>query len=110
MNWKVRIAILLFLPVCWWVELPPLWSAIDMAQHHVECSDDEHCDVSCPHPVSPIDPPHSVSAPDIPYDESILHEQLIALLPHPHLARDRPPPLFYSLSHSLRAPPTLMFA
>ena len=79
-----------------------------MAQHHVEVPDDEHCDVSCPHPVSLIDPPQTASALDGPCDQPVFHEQLIALLPPSHLARDHPPPLFYSLSHSLRAPPTLI--
>ncbi len=108
MNLKILIAMVLFLPVWGDSGLPPFSSALDMAEHHVEFSDDEHCDVSCPHPVSLIDPPQTASALDSLCDELVFHEQLIALLPPPHLARDHPSPLFYSLSHSLRAPPTLI--
>ena len=105
MNWKMVIALVLFIPVWGDSGLPPFWSALEMAQHHVEVPDDEHCDISCPHPVSPINPPHAVSTLDITCEESSLQERLIALLPAPHSAREHPPPLFYSLCHSLRAPP-----
>ena len=81
-----------------------------MAQHHVDVADDEHCDVSCPHPVSPISPPQAATALDGPCDALVFQEQLIALLPPPYLVREHPPPLFCSLSHSLRAPPTLILA
>ena len=108
MNWRMVIAFVLILPVWGDSGLPPFWSAIDLAQHHVEVLDDEHCDVSCPHPVSLIDPPHRASALDGLCYEPVFHEQLIAPLPPPHLAREHPPPLFFSRSHSLRAPPTLI--
>ncbi len=108
LNWKMVIALVLFLPVCWWVELPPLWSAIDMAQHHVENEDDSHCNEVVVHPKSLVDRPASSADVNIVCDASIPQEQLIALLPDPRRARDHPPPLFYSSSHSLRAPPTLI--
>lgn len=104
------IALALLLPVWWWVGLPPLWSSVELAEHYVMTPEGEHCNESCPHPVSLIDPPQKTSTLDISCDEPAFQECLIALLPPPHLARDHPPPLFYSLNHSLRAPPTLISA
>ena len=110
MNWKIVIALVLFLPVCWWIELPPLWSAIDMAQHHVECEDDSHCNEVVVHPKSLVDRPAPSLEVNIVCETFAPQELLIALHPDPHRARDHPPPLFCSLSHSLRAPPTLILA
>lgn len=108
MNWKSLTAFVLFLPVWWWVVtvLPPPFGAVEFAMHMAE--EGEHCDEFCAHPTSPIDAPQASASFDIPVNEIAHQEQLIALLPPPHLARDHPPPLFFSLSHSLRAPPTLI--
>ena len=108
MNWKMVIALMLFLPVCWWVELPPLWRAVDMAQHHVECEDDSHCNEVVVHPKSLVDRPAPSADVAIVCETFTPRKPLIALLSDPRRARDHPPPLFYSLSHSLRAPPTLI--
>ena len=108
MNWKMVIALVLFLPVCWWIGLPPLWSAGELAKHYAESLDDEHCNEVVVHPESLVKRP-AVSADVAMLLQAIIpHERLIALSPYPYLARDCPPPLFYSLSHSLRAPPTLI--
>lgn len=111
MNWKTLIAILLLLPVYWWYVgvIPPL-DPVEFAEHMVVVPEGEHCNEVCAHPSSLIDPPRQSALHAIPVDAHIPHERLIAVLPHPHAARDRPPPLFYSTSHSLRAPPTLILA
>ena len=108
MSWKSRTALLVLLPMWWWLVtvLPPPFPMVDFAMHLAE--EGEHCDDCCAHPTSLIHPPQATALFDIPSDEPAYHEQLFALLPHAHLARDHPPPLFYSLSHSLRAPPTLI--
>ncbi|NOT21738.1 MAG: hypothetical protein HOP22_03295 [Nitrospiraceae bacterium] len=108
MNWKTLIAILLLLPMCWWCGLPPLWSTVELAEHYAVFG--EHCDDLCVHPSPLIDPPQASASLDIPSDESVHLEQLIALLPQPHTGRDRLPSLLYSTSRSLRAPPSLIFA
>ncbi|MCX5727370.1 MAG: hypothetical protein NTZ28_00740 [Nitrospirae bacterium] len=109
MTWKNLIIILLLLPtIWWWYVLPP--STAEFAKHMVLSPEGSHCNEICVHPSSLIDPPQESATFEIPDDESAPHEQLIALLPHPHASRDRPPPLFWSTSHSLRAPPTLILA
>ncbi|NOT21733.1 MAG: hypothetical protein HOP22_03270 [Nitrospiraceae bacterium] len=110
MNWKTRIAILLVLPIWWWCGLPPLWSTIELAENYVLYDEGEHCNTMVPHPTSLVNQPQESALLDVPLDARGPHEYLIALLPHPHAARDRPPPRFYSTSHSLRAPPTLILA
>lgn len=55
----IYIALLLFLPVWGWEGLPPLWSAVDLAEHYVTTPDGEHCSEICPHPTSPIDLPQA---------------------------------------------------
>ena len=108
MSWKGRTVLLLLLPMWWWLVtvLPPPFAVVDFAMHMVEAG--EHCDDFCAYPTDLINPAQVIIPFDIPDHELVCHEQLIALLPPPHLARDHPPPLFYSLSHSLRAPPTLI--
>ncbi|TKB72320.1 MAG: hypothetical protein E8D46_14355 [Nitrospira sp.] len=110
MNWKIPIACLLLPLMCWVSGITPLWTGGELAEHYVLSPEGSHCNEICVHPSSPINPPQVSATLDIPFDESAPHERLTALLPHPHAARDRPPPLFYSLSHSLRAPPTLILA
>ena len=110
MNWKILIAFLLLLPTWWWCGLPLLGSTVELAEHYVLSPEGSHCNEVCVHPSSLVDKPQESATLDIAFDESAPPEQLIALLPHPHAARDHPPPLFSSLSHSLRAPPTLILA
>ena len=113
MNWKNLIAVLLLLQPLWWLGgLLSCSGALEFAEHMivVHGGEGEDCNEMCVHPTSLIDPAQVSATVDIPFDERAPHEQLIALLPHPHAARDRPPPLLYSLSHSLRAPPTLILA
>ena len=107
MNWKILIALVLLLPVwCWTVGLAPLTNPQNFALHMAE--EGEHCDpYGCFVPPAVEKPQLSGSVEALSAD---LHQSapVIALLPLDHVARDRPPPLLYSLSHSLRAPPTLI--
>lgn len=110
MTWRMLLTLLLlFSNVSWWCGLPPLWdSAAELAEHYVLSPEGSHCNEICVHPSSLVDPPPASSSIEIPHDEAMPHGQLIVLLPHGHSARDHPPPLFSSLSYSLRAPPTLI--
>jgi len=112
MHWKTLAAIFLLLGLIFlWCGLPPFWSStVELAEHYVLAPEGSHCNEICVHPSSLIDPPRQSASLAIPVDAHIPHERFIALLPHPHAARDRPPPLLYSTSHSLRAPPTLILA
>lgn len=110
MNWKILIACLLLPLMCWVSGITPLWTGLELAEHIVLSPDESHCNNICVHPSPLIDPPQESATFDIFFDEPAPHEQLIALLPHPYAARDHPPPLLYSTSHSLRAPPTLILA
>ncbi|NOS77518.1 MAG: hypothetical protein HOP35_06195 [Nitrospira sp.] len=110
MNWKTLITLLLLLPIFEWYGLPPLQSTVEIAEYFILLPEESHCKAVCVHPSSLVDPPQASAPFDIPYEERVPHEQLIALLPHHHTARDRPPSLLCSTSHSLRAPPTLILA
>ncbi|MBP8155116.1 MAG: hypothetical protein KAX87_07485 [Nitrospira sp.] len=109
-SWKAYVALLLFLPVWWWVGLPPLWSPAEMAEHYVMVPEGEHCDEVCPHPTSLIDPPQTSSPHVVVYD--CWHPSVCLLTHLPHLRKIRPPliRLIATTIHSLRAPPTLMVA
>ena len=87
MNWKSRTAFLLLLPMYWWMVcvVPPI-GAVEFVTHMAE--EGEHCLSFCQHPSSFIDPPHASATVQTPSDELI--------------------PRFDSLSHSLRAPPSLI--
>lgn len=47
-SWNVSVVLLLFLPVWWWLGLPPLWSPVDLAEHYAEMGDhsEDHCSLS----------------------------------------------------------------
>jgi hypothetical protein len=109
MNWKTLIALLLLPLMYWWSGLP-LYSTVEMAENYVLCAEGEHCNTMAPHPTSLVDQSQKSATFDVPLDARGPHEHLIVLLPHPRAARDRPPPLCWSTSHSLRAPPTLILA
>ena len=108
-SWTLYVALLLLLPVWWWVGLPPLWSAVDLAEHYVTTPEEAHCNEVCPHPSSPVDPPQTSSL------EAIVSDCVLpSVSPRkrlPHLRKARPPlsRLIAATPHGLRAPPTLMF-
>lgn len=107
--WLKVVAFLLLLPMYWWCDLPPFWSSVDLAAHFIEY-EGEHCNEICPHPVSLIDTPQSSAVSERLLFDLLPLDRLITILPPDHHARDHPPPLFSSISHSLRAPPTLILA
>jgi hypothetical protein len=110
MNWKNLTAFLLLLPIWWWCGLPPLLGTVELAELSVLWSEESACSEICVHPSSLVDPPQESATFDVSDDEPDPHKQFIVLLPHPHAARDRPPSLLCSTSHSLRAPPSLILA
>ena len=107
-SWKVYVVLMLFLPVWWWLGLPPLWSPVDLAEHYAV--EGEHTDGFPQHPSSGIDSPQESAAVGPPCIESLAPPPVVVWFPHFHV-EDRPPPgCFSSSSHGLRAPPTLMLA
>jgi hypothetical protein len=107
LNWKILTALLLFPAVyCWCGIQIPLGGAVAFATHMTE--EGQHCDDSCPHPSLLIEKQPESKFAALLTDRSILDIPLVALLPPPYLPREHPPPLFYSLSHDLRGPPTLI--
>ena len=109
-SWKIYVVLLLFVPVWWWVGLPPLWSPVDLAEHYVTTPEEEHCDEVCPHPSSLIAPPQTSSVQAVVSD--CFHPPLCLITRLPYLLTLRPPPsqLIAATPHSLRAPPTLIVA
>jgi hypothetical protein len=109
MNWKILTALLLFPAVYFWCGIQiPLGGVVAFATHMAE--EGQHCDDSCPHPSPLLKKQQEPNCAILLSDTSLLEMPLVALLPPPHLPREHPPPLSYSLGHSLRAPPTLNLA
>lgn len=109
LNWKILTALLLFPAIYLWCGIQiPLDGAVAFATHMAE--EGQHCDDSCPHP-SPLLEKHPESNfAALLSDTCALDRPPTALLPCQHLSREHPPPLLCSVSHSLRAPPTLILA
>ncbi len=108
MIWKLT-ALALLLPVYMWCVcvLTPS-TAVEFAEHMSEKG--EHYDPYGYHVPPPVEKPDLAGPVQDQSVDLCISAPVCTLLPHPHLARDHPPPLFYSLSHSLRAPPTLILA
>jgi hypothetical protein len=109
MNWKTLTALLLVLPIYWWLvcTVPP-FGAVALTMHLAEKG--EHCSSFCQHVSSIIEAPREFIVCNVSDDELVPACQLITWLSIPHAARDRPPPLFSSPSHRFRPPPTLTLA
>lgn len=107
MHRKQLGALVLLVPLYWWMVcvLPPI-GAVEFVTHMAEAG--EHCYSFCQHPSPPVDWPPESAALDLLFDEQAPLPSPVVLLPHRCVRQDRPPPLFYSLSHSLRAPPSLI--
>ncbi len=106
MNWKIGIAFLLLLPIYWWMVcvLPPV-GAVEFATHMAE--EGEHCLSFCEHSSSLIVFLQPASTASFQANEGPSSQQVLALLAPPLTAVDEhPPPQFYSISHSFRAPPS----
>ncbi|MGB4068364.1 MAG: hypothetical protein WBK08_10070 [Nitrospira sp.] len=107
LNWKILTALLLLPAIYFWCGIQiPLGGAVAFATHMAE--EGQHCDDSCPHPSPLLEKQPESKFAALLTNRSILDIPLVALLPPPYLPREHPPPLFYSLSHDLRGPPTLI--
>ncbi len=80
--------------------------AVEFTTHMAE--EGEHCYDHCAPPFSLIDPPAQNYFAEQWQVRSLSSVPDFVLRREWHQTRDRPPPLFYSFSHSLRAPPTLI--
>jgi hypothetical protein len=107
MAWKLT-ALLLLLPMWWWLVtvLPPPFSVMDFAEHMVVYG--EHYDPYGYHVPPAVEKPQPAGVIEDQGGAPFLPDPMVAVLPLDHVARDRPPPLFYSLSQGFRAPPTLI--
>lgn len=107
MHRKQLAALGLLVPLYWWMVcvLPPI-GAVEFVTHMAEAG--EHCYSVCPHPSPPVDHPPESAALYAFFDQQAPLPAPVVLLPHRWVLKDRPPPLFHSLSHNLRAPPSLI--
>jgi hypothetical protein len=105
MNWKIGTALLLLLPIYWWMVcvLPPV-GAVEFATHMTEAG--EHCSSFCEHSSSLIAFPQPVSMASVQADKGPASQQVLALLAPLTVMDEHPPPQFCSIAHSLRAPPS----
>ncbi len=103
------IALVLVLPTFSWIalDLSPN-CALDFATHMATYG--EHYEPYGYHVPPEVEKPQAARFLDAVTADLLLTRPLIALLPLDPLAQDRPPPLFSSTIHSLRAPPTLISA
>ena len=107
MVWKLTALALLF-PVYMWmvgIVLTPS-RAVEFAEHMA--TDGEHYEPYGYHVPPVVEKPHLAGPVEGQGVDLRISAPVATLQAYPHLARDHPPPLFYSLSHSLRAPPTLI--
>lgn len=108
MNWKKLTALALLFPVYLWLVgglLTPA-KAVEFAEHMAE--EGEHYEPYGYHVSPQVEKPQVANFLDVVTSDRLLSPPVFLEHPLAHLVRDHPPPLFYSLSHSLRAPPTLI--
>ncbi len=105
--WLQLIAVLLLIPTFSWsaLDLTPD-CALDFATHMATYG--EHYEPYGYHLPPQVEKPQVARFLDAVTVDTLLALPFIGLLPTDPLVHDRPPPLFSSLSHSLRAPPTLI--
>lgn len=108
MNWKIITASVLLLPIYLWLVcvLPVPASVSEYAEHMATYG--EHYEPYGYHVPPAVEKPQAAGIVENWDADFLIVTSVIAWLPPDHVPRDRPPPLFYSLSHSLRAPPTLI--
>ena len=105
--WLKLIALVLILPTFSWIALDLTPNcALDFATHMATYG--EHYEPYGYHVPPEVERPQIASFLDAVTVDTLLALPVIGLLPVELLVHDRPPPLFSSLSHSLRAPPTLI--
>jgi hypothetical protein len=101
------IAIVLLVPTFSWIALALTPDcALEFATHMATYG--EHYEPYGYHVPPQVEKPQAAHFLDAVTVDLLLNLPLIGLLPVDPLAHDRPPPLFYSTIHSLRAPPTLI--
>jgi hypothetical protein len=106
MVWKLTALALLFPVYLWGVCVLTPSSAVEYAEHMAE--EGEHYDPYGYHVPPVVEKPQPVGFAEDQSVDQCSSDPVDSLQAYPHLARDHPPPLFYTLSHSLRAPPTLI--
>lgn len=105
--WLQLIAVLLLIPTFSWIALDLTPDcALDFATHMATYG--EHYEPYGYHLPPQVEKPQVARFLDAVTVDTLLALPFIGLLPADSLVHDRPPPLFSSLSHSLRAPPTLI--
>jgi hypothetical protein len=105
MNWKIGTALLLLLPMYWWMVcvLPPV-GTVEFATHMAE--EGEHCLSFCEHSSSLIVFLQPASTASVQANEGLASQQIFAGSATLTVVDEHPPPQFSSISHSLRAPPS----
>lgn len=107
--WLKFVAVLLLVPSFSWIALDLTPNcALDFATHMATYG--EHYEPYGYHLPPEVEKPQAARFLDAVSIEALLSPPIIALPPMDYLRHDRPPPLFGSPSHSLRAPPMLMLA
>ncbi len=105
--WLKLIALVLILPTFSWIALDLTPNcALDFATHMATYG--EHYEPYGYHVPPEVERPQIASFLDAVTVDTLLALPFIGLLPADPFVHDRPPPLFSSLSHSLRAPPKLI--
>ena len=107
MIWKLTALVLLF-PVYMWlvcILLTPS-NAVEFAEHMATYG--EHYEPYGYHVPPVVEKPQAAGSADLQTADLVPAFWCCAMPRQAHAPRDRPPPLFDSNSHSLRAPPTLI--
>jgi hypothetical protein len=105
--WLKLIALVLVLPTFSWIALDLTPNcALDFATHMATYG--EHYEPYGYHLPPEVEKPQVARFLDAVTVDTLVALPFIGLLPADPLVHDRPPPLFSLLSHSLRAPPTLI--
>lgn len=107
MMWLQFVALAVLVLTCsfYGIELTPQ-GAVEFTAHMAE--EGEHCYDHCAPPFSLIDPPTRNYFAEQWQERSLPRVPDFVVRREWQQTRDRPPPLFASPSHSLRAPPTLI--
>jgi hypothetical protein len=104
MTWIRFLALALFLPLYCEYVVPP--NTVAFAEHMVDKG--EHCVDHCSHLYPLVNLPSRNSLAEELRVASLMSPKCFVVCLRSPYQCDRPPPLFYSLSHSLRAPPALI--
>lgn len=104
--WLQLVAVVLLIPTFSWIALDLTPNcALDFATHMATYG--EHYEPYGYHVPPQVEKPQVARFLDAVPVDTLLALPFVGLLPADPLVHDRPPPLFSSSIHSLRAPPTL---